>query len=550
MMMMTMVVMVMSWQEVDGAVVSYGTTSGMGTYVQNTTSPGSFYSIRDAQRLNRLYKVGAYLRQSFLPVFSNLPRTVRIPVNTRPGTMVFDVVWNTTDGSQFQQLSFSLMPSPNITLYNVNKNTGVVTVNSNLSVGTHELRIQMADMCGRVSTSFLWVDVVSDKENETGSQHDRCLGLALYLVEEKLNTSFPFNLESRTGKILLGQQLDFELVSLFNLTFAITNGTWISKQGVLVIEVIDVNEPPMFAVSRYTVRTKAGPAGQAFPEIHYYVTDPDFEDTLIYRLVTESSSMHNWLLINATTGQLSYRYDYDTSRNDVPEMFAVEIEVEDSRGMIDSATLHIFIDTPEDDFVSDEFASDTIFVFYLPKCSPINTVILESLLEVVGSPRNVVPKMSLKMSPGSKYFAISPDGNIYLLKPLTETNETFINLHVEYISNGEYRTITVYVIITHEDTDNEESMSNVSKSYNVTPSQSKSGWILGFSCLNIIILVLILEQFRHIKQESSKTVDAECLIPLSLGDCDDLRYQYKRKQILITTERGSFNRGLHDAAYV
>lgn len=237
-------------------------------------------------------------------------------------------------------------------------------------------------------------------------------------------------------------------------------------------------------------------AGQAFPEIHYYVTDPDFEDTLIYRLVTESSSMHNWLLINATTGQLSYRYDYDTSRNDVPEMFAVEIEVEDSRGMIDSATLHIFIDTPEDDFVSDEFASDTIFVFYLPKCSPINTVILESLLEVVGSPRNVVPKMSLKMSPGSKYFAISPDGNIYLLKPLTETNETFINLHVEYISNGEYRTITVYVIITHEDTDNEESMSNVSKSYNVTPSQSKSGWILGFSCLNIIILVLILEQFR------------------------------------------------------
>lgn len=121
------------------------------------------------------------------------------------------------------------------------------------------------------------------------------------------NDGGAFSIGASTGVVEVADQsrLDYEARESFSLTVQATDSTSLVAQGVLVVQVADVNEPPVFADGGSAARSVAEQTSKADVGSPVVANDPELS-AISYSLASNPSGFYE---VVAATGQIRVRSD-------------------------------------------------------------------------------------------------------------------------------------------------------------------------------------------------------------------------------------------------
>lgn len=154
-----------------------------------------------------------------------------------------------------------------------------------------------------------------------------------------------FGINQTNGALFLfpGQDLDYETIPWkeYILTVIVGDGLAMTNPVNLTLEVIDVNEPPVFTEKIYYVSTNEGPPGTVLEESKVVSsTDPDKGDRITYNLdpVDGNATMFT---INRSAGYLRFAVHYDCTM--MPHDVTLWLIARDRSGLTDRAEVRILV---------------------------------------------------------------------------------------------------------------------------------------------------------------------------------------------------------------
>ncbi|KAL5014827.1 hypothetical protein ScPMuIL_009097 [Solemya velum] len=153
---------------------------------------------------------------------------------------------------------------------------------------------------------------------------------------------FVFNESTRELSLSDGHVFDYESVPVHEITFLVSDGKLFSDPAILVINIVDVNEHPVFLSSLYHLTVPAGKKGMPIGDAGFQIEDEDIGDVMEYHIIGGSEA--HLFSIDTTTGQLSLAADHEVLPQNSPETFIIQIEVSDLGGLTDNTTLKILIE--------------------------------------------------------------------------------------------------------------------------------------------------------------------------------------------------------------
>ncbi|XP_075712341.1 protocadherin gamma-B1-like isoform X4 [Rhinoderma darwinii] len=314
------------------------------------------------------------------PIFSQDMYKVTLKENIPVNSTV--IMLNATDNDEGvnAQITYSLSKTSGIfhhlEIFNINPNTGEITINGNLDfevAKNYELSVQVKDGGGLVAHCKILVEVIDENDNapeisitslSTPIPEDSAPGTMIALIEVQDQDSgdnadvdcqiiddVPFDLLSSDNyyRLVLKNTIDREKKSSYNITIIATDrgSPPLSSKKNLRLEISDVNDnPPIFAKSTYVAYVPENnlPGASIFS---IQASDPDTGDNakIIYSIssiITESLSMSSYVSINIETGVLYAQRSFDYEQN---KEFIIEVTASDngSPSLSSNATLIIRI---------------------------------------------------------------------------------------------------------------------------------------------------------------------------------------------------------------
>ena len=142
--------------------------------------------------------------------------------------------------------------------------------------------------------------------------------------------------------------IDYEVLyynnaTSFNILLVVSDGYLQSREESIRIEIIDINEPPVFLDKKLNVSCLEGRVETVIleHEIRQTVADPDKDEQLEFNILEGPYS--TFFDIDTTTGYVSYALDYDVDHEKQPGYVALEIEVKDKGRLSDTMTIYLNI---------------------------------------------------------------------------------------------------------------------------------------------------------------------------------------------------------------
>ncbi|XP_070209669.1 cadherin EGF LAG seven-pass G-type receptor 3-like [Littorina saxatilis] len=121
-----------------------------------------------------------------------------------------------------------------------------------------------------------------------------------------------FELQGKNFHLRYPRRLNYERTPLHLIEFIADNGHVASDNVTLTLEVVDVNEAPVFFESIFYVTVEDAEAGTIIlPDLRKIVSDSDLDDTITFSL----SSSQETFRINPVSGTISLVADYDVDHD-------------------------------------------------------------------------------------------------------------------------------------------------------------------------------------------------------------------------------------------
>ncbi|XP_053376789.1 cadherin-23-like [Mercenaria mercenaria] len=395
-----------------------------------------------------------YLVKNQPPVIHNLQGATTLSTSSGIGTNVFTV--NTTD-YEGDTLTYTMTCDPASCPFQIFA-SGEIQLNADISNYTtvgYDIEITVADAKNTVGPTILTVIIqgINDPVLITNLPltssyvvpENTALSSSVFTVSysDQDTQTWTFSMSSTPGTGLsyfsldsggiistAGTVLDYETLAAagttsFTFTISVNDGT-ASDTEPLVIDIINVNEAPQFPQSSYSLSTTEGAAGHIIGTPSFGVIDQDTGDS--HTLSIDCGTYTGYFLMNPSTGEVSFQSNYDTGAG-LPSTVTCNVTVEDSGGLIDTATLYIYISDTNDNTPVFSPASYSFFISYY---SSVGTVV--GIVTATDGDTGTFGTISYTLDQASlldEYFAVDTNGQITVLKspsPLGYSTTVTINV--------------------------------------------------------------------------------------------------------------------------
>ncbi|GFR74023.1 protocadherin Fat 1 [Elysia marginata] len=154
------------------------------------------------------------------------------------------------------------------------------------------------------------------------------------------------DVDSETGAVRLSDRRpDLAMGSKVKVTIVLTSfdGHSVSESGILTITVIGVNDAPSFSAKTYSYTIDETEVGIPFTLAPELAVDHDLGDTLTFTLATLNGTRHHDFLVNATSGELCVKADYDIDQPGKSSDIELILTATDSYGLSKTAQVSLTI---------------------------------------------------------------------------------------------------------------------------------------------------------------------------------------------------------------
>ncbi|XP_076456695.1 protocadherin-11 Y-linked-like [Babylonia areolata] len=142
----------------------------------------------------------------------------------------------------------------------------------------------------------------------------------------------------RTLRLREGRQLDYESHPVHVIHLVADNGRLTSDPATLTLDVMDVNEAPVFLQDHVNVTVEGRGAGTvALSTLRDLVRDPDIHDTHTFSLLTSTRIFS----IHPASAVISLAADYDASGDVTPGEVTLKVMVTDSGQLSSTTEVHV-----------------------------------------------------------------------------------------------------------------------------------------------------------------------------------------------------------------
>ena len=293
------------------------------------------------------------------PVFSNAPYAVTVPENN--ASAVVHTV-SATDEDSGDTLTFFLTGEGSGD-FSILSSTGLVSLNTALDYelkSSYVLSVIVRDENGGQATSSLTVSVSDENDSPSfigtpysvSLDEDVSVGtivLQASAIDEDSSdnltytlsgtSSSDFSIASSSGIITTAVTLDYESVSSYSLTVAVSDGI-ISITQAVIISITDKNDVPAFVAAPYSITVAENTTTSSLLTIS--ASDQDTADTLNFLLLGSGNELFS---IHLTSGvvALTTALDYE-----VTSLYTLTIRVSDSNGGVVTTSLTVTVSDVND----------------------------------------------------------------------------------------------------------------------------------------------------------------------------------------------------------
>lgn len=290
------------------------------------------------------------------PVFSNAPYAVTVPENN--ASAVVHTV-SATDEDSGDTLTFFLTGEGSGD-FSILSSTGLVSLNTALDYerkSSYVLSVIVRDENGGQATSSLTVSVSDENDSPSfigtpysvSLDEDVSVGtimLQASAIDEDSSdnltytlsgtSSSDFSIASSSGIITTAVTLDYESVSSYSLTVAVSDGI-VSITQAVTISITDKNDVPAFVAAPYSVTVAENTTTSSLLTIN--ASDQDTLNFLLLGSGSELFSIHLTSGVVALTTVLDY---------EVTSLYTLTVRVSDSNGGIATTSLTVTVSDVND----------------------------------------------------------------------------------------------------------------------------------------------------------------------------------------------------------
>ncbi|XP_021357238.1 protocadherin Fat 4-like [Mizuhopecten yessoensis] len=383
-----------------------------------------------------------YVTANTSPTLTNLPATTTIPSTTLTGTSLFTVTASdidVTDTVTFNSLTCSTGTCP----FTINTGTGEIQTNTNLATLTrvgYDVYVTITDGTNTVGPRTLTV-MISGINTAPVIQNtpltftmplleNSALSASLYKITaadpdpDTLTYSVVytpaaegatvFSFDTSTGLLSTSSStiVDYESLTSksFTVDVTVTDGTDTDTYSTFTVNVIEVNEAPVFGSTIYYVSGNEGNAGESFSSPGFVVTDPDVSASQSYTVDCPAIAM------DSTTGAVTLSGTYDLDVVGTASVLTCIATVSDGE-LTDTTQLIVTINDVNDHIPSFAHASYTLYTtIYGNVGDTIGSIAAtDGDLGINGAISYTLDQTSLNES----YFGVTGTGNLYINRFLT-----------------------------------------------------------------------------------------------------------------------------------
>ncbi|XP_060066584.1 protocadherin Fat 4-like [Ylistrum balloti] len=383
-----------------------------------------------------------YITSNTPPTFSNLPATTTIPSSTLGGTSVYTVTASDVDISDAISFSSITCSSGGTCPFTITA-AGEIQTNADLTSLTipgYDLYVTISDGTNTVGPRTLTVKISGI--NSPPVIQSTPLTFSLSLMENsargasvyQINAADPdldtltysavitpagegatvFSFDTSSGLLSTSSSTTVDYESLTSTSFTVdvtvTDNTLTDTYSTFTVNVVNINEPPVFGSTTYYVSGNEGNDGESFGNPGFVVTDPDTSATQSYSVDCTAIAM------DSSTGAVTLSGSYDLDISGTASVLTCIATVSDGE-LTDTAQLIVTINDVNDH--SPAFGQSYYTIY---------TTIYGTIGETIGSiaatdgDLGIFGALSYTLDQASlndTYFGVSGTGNVYLNKLLT-----------------------------------------------------------------------------------------------------------------------------------
>ncbi|XP_060063797.1 cadherin-23-like [Ylistrum balloti] len=451
-------------------------------------------------------------------VFSNLPANVTLPLTTPLGTIVYTVEATDPEGNSLIYYTYGCSRC-----WFQMASSGEVIVDESLltkTSATYNVNIRVSDGLIDSSSSTLTFIFTGLNSQPTLDNLPRTLNIPESLpigaevftlvmtdpdVTDTHSYIFSYNPASATSafafdtssrQLTVASILNYESgVTQYTISFTVDDGHLSDGPEDLIINILDVNDAPVFQKSIYTVTEYERGINYVLPDPGFLVTDDDPGDTVTYA-ITSGNSLGRFKM-NATTGILKFMVSYDIDNNNMPAFVDLIVTATDSGGLTATVLLEVTVlDNNDNSPVWEQDSYETTIMSDMVVGSSILQVQATDI-DVEYTNNNIIYTV---FSGSTEYFGIKDNGEIYLLKSVSiYGNYTELDVVIRATSPGRTANVPVKVII------------NPPTYYNFFDDTGNVAWFSVCIAIGVVAVAvssfLLYRYFRYGYVCSKKTTD-------------------------------------------
>lgn len=224
-----------------------------------------------------------------------------------------------------------------------------------------------------------------------------------------------FSIDETTGVIHALVKFDYESMKSKNIKLypSVSDGKD-TYEGSIKVSIIDVNEPPVFQYTNYTIFTYENEPGKTIVKNRIKAQDNDKGDAIVYGLHCGEDT--DLFQINDHNADIIQSYELDVDRLGVPEhdIFCT-VTATDNVGQTSNATVHFVIADADDN--APDFMR-TSYVFVATRDLPVYSVIGYSFATDLDT-TSVNSKLFYYIEDDTEDFVVDDNGTIRIIKDIS-----------------------------------------------------------------------------------------------------------------------------------
>ncbi|XP_076875512.1 protocadherin gamma-C5-like [Brachyhypopomus gauderio] len=427
------------------------------------------------------------------PVFEKPSYKIKLPENSRKGTVISTVKALDSDEGVNSQLTYSFEPNTPISiqkLFSVDPEQGAITVKDDLDfelVSSFKFEVIATDkgaspLEGVCSVEVEIVDVNDNvpeivlKSLPKPVREDAPLGTVVALigardgdsgengkVQLSIRPGLPFTLKpsiSNYYALITDSPLDHETFPKYAIEIIAKDfGTPpLESKTEVSVDILDVNDnAPCFTHSSYTVYVKENvPAGNILCTVSAFDPDQGENAKISYSIIEskiQSISPSSYFYINAENGSIFSMHSFDYEKI---KLFQIRVQVKDhgSPSLSSNATVHIFILDQNDNVPAVIYPSavmGSVSHQKMPRNAKAGHLVTKVTAVDADSGHNAYISYRLAESTDASLFSVNlHTGEVRTKRSVSEQDDSSQRLMIEIKDNGEpvqSTTVTVEILI-------------------------------------------------------------------------------------------------------